>query len=55
MLLGKMAPKTRSFDVEYNVKFKIDKELLDFLEIKEWCTFRDITLGLLKFNKKTKG
>ena len=42
-------------DVKSKVRFKIDKELADFLQIDEWCSFREITLGLLKFNKLTGG
>lgn len=37
------------------MRFKIDKDLAKFLEIDQWCSFREITLGFLKFNKKTKG
>jgi hypothetical protein len=37
------------------MRFKIHKELAAFLDIEKWCSFREITLGFLKFNKKTKG
>jgi hypothetical protein len=33
-------------------KFKIEKQLASYLLIDEWCTFKDMTIGLLKFNKK---
>lgn len=42
-------------DVKSKARFKIDLELAQFLEIDQWCSFREITLGLLKFNKKTGG
>jgi hypothetical protein len=37
------------------MRFKIDKELALFLDIDLWCSFREISLGFFKFNKKTKG
>ena len=42
-------------NVDSKMRFKIDKDLATFLEVDEWCSFREITLGFLKFNKKTKG
>jgi len=39
---------------ECPVKFKIDKALATYLDINEWRTFKDITIGFLKFNQKTK-
>ena len=42
-------------DVNSKMRFQIDKDLSAFLDIDQWCSFREITLGFLKFNKKTKG
>ena len=47
--------KIEDIDVKSKVRFKIDKELADYLSIDQWCSFREITLGLLKFNKSTGG
>ena len=33
-------------------RFLIDKQLATYLDIQEWCTFKDFTVGLLRFNKK---
>jgi hypothetical protein len=30
----------------------IDKELATYLDMNEWCTFKEFTVGLLTFNKK---
>jgi hypothetical protein len=37
---------------ECPVKFHIEKQLATYLEITEWCSFKDITIGFLRFNKK---
>ena len=55
-----MQMKTEQFclediNVHSTTRFKIDKDLSNFLDIDIWCSFREITLGFLKFNKKTKG
>ena len=42
-------------DVNSKMRFQIDKDLAAFLDMDQWCSFREITLGFLKFNKKTKG
>ena len=41
--------------VNSRMRFKIDREMALFLEIDEWASFKEVTLGFLKFNKKTKG
>ena len=33
-------------------KFHIEKQLATYLDLPEWCTFKDFTIGLLRFNKK---
>ena len=48
-------PSSEDLDVNSKQRFQIDKDLASFLGIDEWCSFREITLGFLKFNKKTKG
>jgi hypothetical protein len=42
-------------DIDCKLRFKINKQLAEYLDIDQWCSFREITLGFLKFNKKTKG
>ena len=41
--------------LDSQIRYKIDSELAKIIEIDSWCSFKEITLGFLKFNKKTKG
>jgi hypothetical protein len=36
-------------------RFKIDKSLADYIEVNHWSTFKEVTIGLLRFNKKVDG
>jgi hypothetical protein len=47
----------RAEDISTNclTKFKIDKPLADYIEINVWSTFKEVTIGMLRFNKKVDG
>ena len=39
-------------NIECTTRFKIDKLLAKQLEISEWVTFKELVIGLLRYNKK---
>ena len=38
--------------IECTVRFKIDKLLAKQLELDDWVTFKELVIGLLRYNKK---
>ena len=44
-----------SITVDTAKRFQIDADLAKFLDIEDWSNFKEITVGLLRFNKKTGG
>ena len=41
----------KEIDTDCKVRFKIDADLAKFLTIDEWSTFKEVTIGLLRYNK----
>ena len=41
----------KEIDTDCKVRFKIDSSLAKFLSIDEWSTFKEVTIGLLRYNK----
>ena len=41
-------------NTDCKVRFKIDKQLANFLKIDQWSTFKEITIGMLRYNKDVK-
>lgn len=39
-------------NIECTTRFKIDKPLAKQLELDEWVTFKELVIGLLRYNKK---
>lgn len=37
------------------MRFRIDSELADYLQINSWASTKELFVALLKFDKKTKG
>ena len=52
--LRKLA-STNEIDTDCKVRFHIDKALADFLKIDEWSTFKEVTIGMLRYNKAVGG
>lgn len=42
---------TNEIDTDCKVRFKIDQQLAKFLSIDEWSTFKEVTIGMLRYNK----
>ena len=42
---------TNEIDTDCKVRFKIDPQLAKFLSIDEWSTFKEVTIGMLRYNK----
>ena len=42
---------TKEIDTDCKVRFKIDQQLAKFLSIDEWSTFKEVTIGMLRYNK----
>ena len=42
---------TSEIDTDCKIRFKIDAQLAKFLSIDEWSTFKEVTIGMLRYNK----
>lgn len=36
------------------IRFKLDQQMANFLKIDQWSTFKEVTIGLLRYNKDVK-
>lgn len=52
--IQKPVTSVADINTECKTRFKIDKGLADYLDLEQWCTFKEVTIGLLRFNKKVK-
>jgi hypothetical protein len=39
-------------NIDCTVRFRIDKQLAKQLELDEWVTFKELVVGMLRYNKK---